>query len=98
MADKTAGKGSSGNKVSPGNKPDSPDQTTADQAQSRDSAGQRDKADSADEMQPNFREALERKRARKAGTVGAPLGKYPGKIHGTRGPATNRRTFRRKSG
>jgi hypothetical protein len=98
MADKAAGPGSSGDKASPGNKPDSPDEATAGQAQSRDSAGQRDKAASADEMQPKFREALERKRARKAGTVGAPLGKYPGKIHGAHGPATNRRSFRRKSG
>ena len=43
----------------------------------------RDKAAPADEVQPKFREALERKRAREAGA---------------HGPAMNRRSFRRKSG
>ena len=58
----------------------------------------RDKAPPADEVQPKFREALERKRAREAGTHGAPGAKDTGKIHGAHGPATNRRSFRRKSG
>jgi hypothetical protein len=49
-------------------------------------------------VQPKFREALERKRAREAGTVGAPRGKDTGKIHGAHGPAMSRRPFRRKSG
>ena len=58
----------------------------------------RDKATRADEKQPQFREALERKRAREAGTHGAPGARDTGKIHGAHGPATNRRSFRRKSG
>ena len=58
----------------------------------------RDKAAPADEVQPKFREALERKRAREAGVVSAPRGKDAGKIHGAHGPAGNRRSFRRKSG
>ena len=58
----------------------------------------RDKATPADEKQPQFREALERKRAREAGAHGAPRAKDTGKIHGAHGPAMNRRSFRRKSG
>jgi hypothetical protein len=98
MADKAAGPGSSGDKPSPGSKPGSPDRATAGQAKSRDGAGKQNKATSADEVQPEFREALERKRAREAGTVGAPRGKDAGKIHRPHGPAGNRRSFRRKSG
>ena len=98
MADKAAGPESSGDKASPENKPGSPDRATAGQAKSRDSAGQQNKATSGDEVQPEFREALERKRAREAGTVGAPRGKDAGKIHRPHGPAGNRRSFRRKSG
>jgi hypothetical protein len=99
MADKAAGPESAGDKVSPGENPGSPDQeTAAGQAKSRDDAGQRDEATARDELQPKFREALERKRAREAGTVGARRGKDAGKIHGAHGPARNRRPFRRKSG
>ena len=98
MADKAAGPESSGDKASPGNKPGSPDRATAGQAKSRDRAGQQNKAASADEVQPEFREALERKRAREAGTVGAPRGKDAGKIHRPHWPAGSRRSFRRKSG
>jgi hypothetical protein len=58
--------------------------------------GSADQASVAD--QAKFREALDRKRAREAGTVGAPRGKDAGKIHGAHGPARNRRSFRRKSG
>jgi len=58
----------------------------------------RDKTTSPDEVLPKFREALERKRAREAGTVGAPPANDAGKIHGAHGPARNRRSFRRKSG
>ncbi len=99
MADKAAGPESSGDKASPGKKPGSPVRpSAADQAKSCDSAGQHDNSTSRDEVQPKFREALERKRAREAGTVGAPRGKDAGKIHGAHGPASNRRSFRRKSG
>ena len=103
MADKAArpeGPGNGpGNKVSSGKKPGSPEQATAaSRAQSRNSAGQRDKTASGDEAQLKFREALERKRAREAGTIGAPSGKDAGKVHGAHGPAGSRRSFRRKSG
>jgi hypothetical protein len=99
MADKAAGPEGSGDTVSHGKKPGSPERATAaGQAKSRDDAGQRDTAASADEVQPKFREALERKRAREAGTIGAPRGKDSGKIHDAHGPARNRRSFRRKSG
>ncbi len=106
MADKAAGPESSGDKASPGNKQGGPDRATAGPAksrdsagqQNRDSAGQQNKATSGDEVQPEFREALERKRAREAGTVGVPQGKDAGKIHRPHGPASNRRSFRRKSG
>jgi hypothetical protein len=99
MADKAARPESSGDEVSPGAELDPSDQATATgRAQSRDSAGQRDTAVSKDEVQPKFREALERKRAREAGTIGTPGGKNAGKVHDAHGPARNRRSFRRKSG
>ncbi len=99
MADKAAGPESPGDAASQGSEPDSPDQVTAaGRAQPRDDAEQQDEAAAGDEMQPKFREALERKRAREAGTVSARRGKDAGKIHGAHGPARNRRTFRRKSG
>jgi hypothetical protein len=98
VADKAASPEDPGNKVSSGKKLGSPEQATAARAKSRDSAGQRDKAAGGDEVQPKFREALERKRAREAGTIGAPQGKDGGKIHGAHGPTRSRRSFRRKSG
>lgn len=99
MADKAAKPESPGDQVSSAKELDSPDQATAaGQAKSRSSAGQPDTATSRDDVQPKFREALERKRAREAGTIGAPGGKDTGKVHGAHGPARNRRSFRRKSG
>lgn len=99
MADMAAKPESPGDKVNSGEELDSPDQATAGgQAKSRNSVGQRDTAPSGDDVQPKFREALERKRAREAGTIGAPGGKDAGKVHGAHGPARNRRSFRRKSG
>jgi hypothetical protein len=99
MADKAAGPEGSGDKAGPGGTPGSPDRAAdVGQGESRDSAGQPDNTASAAEVQSGFREALERKRAQEAGTAGAPRGKATGKIHGTHGPAANRRSFRRKSG
>jgi hypothetical protein len=99
MADKAAGPERSGDTASRGKKPGSPDQASlAGQAKPGDSAGRPDEATSADEVQFQFREALERKRAREAGTTGAPGRQDAGKIHGAHGPARNRRSFRRKSG
>lgn len=99
MADMAAEPESPGDKVNSGKELDSPNQATADgQAKSRNSAGQPDAATSGDDVQPKFREALDRKRAREAGAIGAPRGKDAGKVHGAHGPARNRRSFRRKSG
>lgn len=93
MPDKAAKADSPGGKANPGK-----DQATAGgPAGSRDSAGQQDAA-AGDDLQPKFREALERKRAREAGTKGAPRGKGTGKVHDAHGPAMSRRSFRRKSG
>ena len=75
-----------------------PTASPAGQAKPGGSGGRPGKATSADEVQPQFREALERKRAREAGNAGAPGHQDAGKIHGAHGPARNRRSFRRKSG
>jgi hypothetical protein len=48
-----------------------------------------------DETKRKFREALERKRGNHASAQGAD---HTGKVHGSHGPATSRRSFRRKSG
>lgn len=99
VADKAARPEGPGNKVSSGNEPGSPEQApTAGRAKSGNSTGQQDEATSGDEVQPKFRKALERKRAREAGTIGVPPGKDAGKIHDAHGPARSRRSFRRKSG
>jgi uncharacterized protein DUF5302 len=48
-----------------------------------------------DETKRKFREALERKRGDHASAQGVD---HTGKVHGSHGPATGRRSFRRKSG
>jgi Family of unknown function (DUF5302) len=48
-----------------------------------------------DELKRKFREALDRKRGAHASAEGA---HDTGKVHGSHGPAVNRRSFRRKSG
>ena len=99
MAGTATGPERSGDMASRGKKPGSPDRASpGDQAKPADGAGQRDQATSADEVQLHFREALERKHAREAGTVGAPGRQDAGKIQSAHGPARNRRSFRRKSG
>jgi hypothetical protein len=67
-------------------------------AGSKGEAASGDEASSGDEARRKFREALERKRAKEAGTSQARQGKETGKIHGVHGPARHRRSFRRKSG
>lgn len=99
MADKAAGPERSGGTASRGEKPGSPDGASpGGQAKPGDGAGRAGKAAPEDEVQRHFREALERKRAREAGTAGAPGRQDGGKIHGAHSPATGRRSFRRKSG
>ena len=48
-----------------------------------------------EDVKRKFREALERKRDAHASAEGA---KDTGRVHGSHGPAVNRRSFRRKSG
>jgi Family of unknown function (DUF5302) len=50
------------------------------------------------EVKSKFREALERKRAREAGAADGPGGKEVGKVQRTHGPASSRRSFRRRGG
>ena len=94
MADKAAKADSPADKAKPGK--DQP--AAAGPAKSGNGAGQQDTATAGDDPRPKFREALERKRAREAGTMGAPGGKGTGKVHDAHGPAVGRRSFRRKSG
>ena len=71
-----------------------------DPAEPADTAGEADTAPPSaqadlDEVKRKFREALDRKRATHASAEGA---QDTGKVHGSHGPAVNRRSFRRKSG
>jgi len=54
--------------------------------------------DPEDEARLKFREALERKRAQEAGTAGGSAGAGTGKVRETHGPASGRRSFRRRGG
>jgi hypothetical protein len=51
-----------------------------------------------EDVRRKFREALERKQQRNTGKGEAADGSDASKAHGTHGPATTRRSFRRKSG
>jgi hypothetical protein len=53
---------------------------------------------SGEEIRRKFREALDRKRARHADPSAARGGQDAGKVHGARGLARSRRSFRRKTG
>jgi hypothetical protein len=53
---------------------------------------------SEEEIKRKFREALERKHANDADANAGRGGKDAGKIHGARGLARSRRSFRRKTG
>jgi Family of unknown function (DUF5302) len=50
------------------------------------------------EARLKFREALDRKRAQEAATAGGPAGTGTGKVRETHGPASGRRSFRRRGG
>jgi hypothetical protein len=50
-----------------------------------------------DDVKRKFREALDRKRGAHA-SANADGAQDTGKVHGSHGPAANRRSFRRKSG
>jgi Family of unknown function (DUF5302) len=68
------------------------------EAQQTDKPGLEDtaKAD-LEELKRKFREALERKRGTQ-GSGNAEGAQDTGKVHGSHGPETSRRSFRRKSG
>lgn len=51
-----------------------------------------------EELKRKFREALDRKRASQADATAGRGGKDTGKVHGARGLARSRRSFRRKTG
>jgi hypothetical protein len=51
-----------------------------------------------DEAKRKFREALDRKRAKEADTASGLGGKGAGKVQGVHGPASSRRSFRRRGG
>ena len=55
-----------------------------------------DPEDLKEEANRKFREALERKRAREAGTARGLGGKPAGNVQGRHGPALSRRSFRRR--
>jgi hypothetical protein len=79
----------SGAEASPA--PEAPPETAAPETGAPEAAAPPD----LDETKRKFREALERKRRTHATAEGAD---HTGKVHGSHGPPTSRRTFRRKSG
>ena len=71
----------------------------AGRAAQEDQAGQdAETAPDLDETKRKFREALERKRAKHADANAARSEKGAEKVHGARGLARSRRSFRRKTG
>jgi Family of unknown function (DUF5302) len=87
----------SGADASPGTSKPAGAGRPADDAPSE-AAGQQDTAEAdLDEVKRKFREALERKRGSHA-SANAEGAQDTGKVHGSHGPASTRRSFRRKSG
>ena len=60
--------------------------------------GAEDAAAAEDEAKRKFREALERKRTRETATGAGAGGPGAGKVQGVHGPASSRRSFRRRGG
>jgi len=89
MATQQSGAEASG--ASEGSAPESAAPQAADAAAEEEAPAKPD----LDETKRKFREALERKRGNHASAQGAD---HTGKVHGSHGPATSRRSFRRKSG
>ena len=57
-----------------------------------------DAAATEDEAKRKFREALERKRTRETASAAGAGGRDAGKVQGVHGPASSRRSFRRRGG
>jgi Family of unknown function (DUF5302) len=84
--------------ASDGSGPESPETTETTETAAPQAAAAAEEAPAKpglDETKRKFREALERKRGNHASAQGAD---HTGKVHGSHGPATSRRSFRRKSG
>ena len=77
--------------------PHAPEDTLSDAAAEPEAAAKPEAGADLDDMKRKFREALERKRG--AQTAANAEGAHDtGKVHGAHGPASIRRSFRRKSG
>jgi len=73
-----------------------PEDTPSDAASEPEAAAKPSAGGDFEDMKRKFREALERKRG--AQTANAEGAQDTGKVHGSHGPASTRRSFRRKSG
>jgi uncharacterized protein DUF5302 len=80
-----------------GSTPRAPQDTPSDAAVEPEAAAKPDGGGDFDDMKRKFREALDRKRGAQA-TANADGAQDTGKVHGSHGPASTRRSFRRKSG
>jgi len=88
----------SGAEASPGPaKPAGAARQAGDASSAADVSSQDSAQSDLDEMKRKFREALERKRSAHA-SANAEGAQDTGKVHGSHGPASTRRSFRRKSG
>ena len=76
--------------------PRAPEDAPSDAAAEPEAAAKPGAGADFDDMKRKFREALERKRG--AQTANAEGAHDTGKVHGSHGPASTRRSFRRKSG
>ncbi|MBV9380629.1 MAG: DUF5302 domain-containing protein, partial [Streptosporangiaceae bacterium] len=70
----------------------------ADAAENTPEATERDGRPDLEDVKRQFRAALDRKRAAHASDAAGTDGREPSRVHGTHGPASSRRSFRRKSG
>ena len=83
-----------------GPEPESPEGSASpDDAEAlEDSGSPGDSEAGQDEARRKFREALDRKQGRNGGAAGRIAGNDTGKVHGAHGPASSRRSFRRRGG
>jgi hypothetical protein len=77
--------------------PSAPEDTPTDAAAEPEAAIKPGADGDFDDMKRKFREALERKRGAQT-AANADGAQDTGKVHGSHGPASTRRSFRRKSG
>jgi Family of unknown function (DUF5302) len=77
--------------------PHAPEDTPSDAAAEPEAAAEPNAGGDFEDMKRKFREALERKRGAQT-AANAEGAQDTGKVHGSHGPASTRRSFRRKSG